>query len=153
MPMRRRRRGADIDITPLIDILFMLIIFFVLATSFIQGRMPVELPQAAGAKPTARDPLLVTLTRGGEVYWGDRPGPVPSGDIAGLARENAGKREILVAGDRGVSYGEVVGLLDELQRAGVERLSLALQGGARQGDVAPVGDTPVSIVPKGHVPR
>ena len=131
----------------------------------LQGRMPVELPQAAGAKDAdARNPLLVTLTRGGEVYWGDRPGPVPSVDIAALVRENAGKREILVAGDRGVSYGEVVGLLDELQRAGVERLGLALQGQRPQGSVrtpgllSPEGTDPVSlapadVAPEGHAPR
>ena len=133
---RRTGRGADIDITPLIDILFMLIIFFVLATSFIQGRLPVDLPQGAGDPGRAENPLLVTLTREGSVFWGNLPDPVASGDLDRLVRENGG-REILVAGDRGVAYGEVVGLLDELQRAGVKRLGLALQGGLPDSGTRP----------------
>jgi biopolymer transport protein ExbD len=131
----RRRRGADIDITPLIDILFMLIIFFVLAASFLQGRLTVELPQGESASPgRAENPVLVTLARDGSVSWGNFsvPAPVASADVLRLARESlfqaqASSRDILVAADRGVSYGDVVELLDVLRLAGIERLGLALQ--------------------------
>jgi biopolymer transport protein ExbD len=131
----RRRRGADIDVTPLIDILFMLIIFFVLAASFLQGRLTVELPRGEG-EPAGRaeNSVLVTLARDGSVSWGNFsiPAPVASADVLRLARENlfqvrASGREILVAADRGVSYGDVVELLDILRWAGIERLGLALQ--------------------------
>ena len=44
----RPRRKVDLDITPLIDVLFMLIIFFVLTTSFVQGRVEVDLPRGEG---------------------------------------------------------------------------------------------------------
>jgi biopolymer transport protein ExbD len=129
---RGKKRGADIDITPLIDILFMLIIFFVLAASFLQGRLTVELPRGEGDAGQAENPILVTLARDGSVFWGNFsiPAPVASADVLSLARENfsgVSSREILVAADRGVSYGDVIGLLDILRIAGVERLGLALQ--------------------------
>ncbi|MDR2174540.1 MAG: biopolymer transporter ExbD [Synergistaceae bacterium] len=124
----RGRRGADIDVTPLIDILFMLIIFFVLAASFLQGRLTVELPRGEGSPGKAESPVLVTLTRGGSVFWGSLPEPVASADVLRLAAENlSSDREILVAGDREVSYGAVVELLEVLRSAGAERLGLALQ--------------------------
>jgi biopolymer transport protein ExbD len=133
---------VDIDVTPLIDILFMLIIFFVLAASFLQGRLTVELPRGEGEpdKADAKSPLLVTLTRDGSVSWGNFsiPSPAASADVLRLAEESLSSgREILVAGDRGVSYGEVIGLLDVLRQAGIERLGLALQvfgdeGGGRR---------------------
>ncbi|MDR1732110.1 MAG: biopolymer transporter ExbD [Synergistaceae bacterium] len=128
---RRRGNGADIDITPLIDILFMLIIFFVLASTFIQGRLTVDLPQGTGEPVNDGNPFLVTLTREGKVFWADFPQPVTSEDLYRLVRENAGKREILVAGDRDAPYGEVAGLLDELQSAGAERVGLVLRGKSR----------------------
>jgi biopolymer transport protein ExbD len=125
----RNGRGVDIDVTPLIDILFMLIIFFVLAASFLQGRLTVELPQGEGAGK-AENPVLVTLTRDGSVFWGNSSVPAVSPDVLRLVEENlplSSGREILVAADRGVPYGDVVGLLDVLRLAGVERLGLALQ--------------------------
>jgi biopolymer transport protein ExbD len=126
------RRGADIDVTPLIDILFMLIIFFVLAASFLQGRLTVELPRGESGPGKVENPVLVTLTRDGSVYLGNMsvPAPAVSSDVLRLVRENlplSSDREILVAADRGVPYGDVVGLLDVLRLAGVERLGLALQ--------------------------
>jgi len=133
--MRRAGRGANIDVTPLIDILFMLIIFFVLATSFIQGRLTVELPQGDGDFGKADNPILVTLKRGGTLLWGDAP--VVSEDLLRLAREEneTGKREILIVGDRDASYGEVMELLDTLRCAGMERVGLALQGRGRGNDL------------------
>ncbi|GHS88687.1 biopolymer transporter ExbD/TolR [Synergistales bacterium] len=129
--MIRKKRSADIDITPLIDVLFMLIIFLVLTATFIQGRVVVELPSGDGESGKTANLLIINLSRDGSVLWGDvsLPAPVSSLDLLGLARESAAVgREILVAGDERVPYGEVAGLLDVLRGAGVERLGLALRG-------------------------
>ena len=133
----RNRRGADIDVTPFIDILFMLIIFFVLAASFLQGRLTVELPRGESGPGRAETPVLVTLTRDGSVFWGNSSVPAVSPDVLRLAEENlplSSGREILVAADRGVPYGDVVELLDVLRLAGVERLGLALQVFGESGE-------------------
>ena len=129
--MSRKKRSADIDITPLIDVLFMLIIFLVLTATFIQGRVVVDLANGDGESGKTENLLIINLSRDGSVLWGDvsLPAPVKSSDLFDLARESAeGGREILVAGDERVPYGEVAGLLDVLRSAGVERLGLALRG-------------------------
>jgi biopolymer transport protein ExbD len=130
--MRRHieRREADIDITPLIDILFMLIIFFVLAASFSRGRVPVDLPRGEGEAGEGKSPIVVTLTRDGSVFWDGRP--AVSGDFPRLAGKIAASADILLAGDRGVSYGAVAELLGVLKDAGIERVGLALEAAARE---------------------
>ena len=125
--MPRRRSGADIAITPLIDILFMLIIFFVLTTSFVEGRLRVELPRGEGDPGKPDGAVMVTLTKDGAVLWGDEP--VSSPDLVRRAREVSADRELLVAGDSGAAWGRVAELLDLLRGAGLERVGLALQGG------------------------
>lgn len=125
---RRARSGADIDITPLIDILFMLIIFFVLATSFVQGRLRVDLPQGEGDPGKPGGAVLVTLREDGELLWGDEP--IASPDLFRRLGMASPDEELLLAADRGVPYGRVAELLDGMRRAGRERVGLALQGGA-----------------------
>ncbi|GHV46772.1 biopolymer transporter ExbD/TolR [Synergistales bacterium] len=125
----RKKRGADIDIAPLIDVMFMLIIFFVLTATFLPGRVVVELPKGDGMEAKTENLLIINLSRDGSVLWGDvfLPSPINSADLFRLASA-AAEREILVAGDEQVPYGSVAELLDTLRGAGVERLGLALRG-------------------------
>lgn len=121
---RRRQRRADIDITPLIDVLFMLIIFFVLTASFIQGRIEVDLP-AGGGGPAANGAVTLSVGKGGKIYWNGLE--VERGEIARLAREAKGK-EIMVAGDRDAAYGDVAAVLEILRAEGVGSAGLLTQG-------------------------
>jgi biopolymer transport protein ExbD len=125
--MRRRRRGrtADIDITPLIDVLFMLIIFFVLTASFVQGRITVDLPQGKSA-PAEGGSVVVTVEKDGAILWG---GQGASMSELPLLAKSAGAKEILIAGDKDAPYGVVAEVLDTLRNAGVESAGLLTQGG------------------------
>lgn len=69
----RSRRKVDLDITPLIDVLFMLIIFFVLTTSFVQGKVEVDLPQGEGTPPREGRTLLVSVRADGTILWDGVP--------------------------------------------------------------------------------
>ena len=60
MRRRKTRGSAEIDITPLIDMLFMLIIFFVLTASFVQGKLDVKLPQGEGDSSDTRGAVVLT---------------------------------------------------------------------------------------------
>lgn len=125
--MRRRQRSVEVDITPLIDILFMLIIFFVLASSFVQGRLRVELPKGEG-DPGRPEALMISMKEDGGLLWGDDP--ITSADLFLRLEGISSGDELLLAADRGVPYGHVAELLDGMRRAGAERVGLALQGGA-----------------------
>lgn len=120
---RRRHRRADIDITPLIDVLFMLIIFFVLTASFTQGRIDVDLPPGGGA-PAANEAITLSVGRGGSITWNGRE--IARSEITRLAHETNGK-EIIVAGDREVVYGDVAAVLEILRQEGVGSAGLLTQ--------------------------
>lgn len=125
--MRKRgsRRAADIDITPLIDVLFMLIIFFVLMASFVQGKIDVQLPDGSGKSSDLKGAVTVTIKSDGAVAWDGRD--VADSELTGLARSVSG-RDVLVAGDKGASYGRVAKVLSILRREGVTSAGLLMQG-------------------------
>lgn len=125
--MRRRssRSAANIDITPLIDVLFMLIIFFVLMASFVQGKIDVQLPDGSGKSSDLNGAVTVTIKSDGAVAWDGRD--VADSELTGLARSVSG-RGVLVAGDKGASYGRVAKVLSILRREGVTSAGLLMQG-------------------------
>jgi biopolymer transport protein ExbD len=128
---KRRRYAADVDITSLIDMMFMLIIFFVLTTSFVQGVAQVDLPNGDAPSP-AGSPVVITVTEGSGLLWSgeaiSRDGLPPR--VAGVLSVSG---DILIAADRNVPYGEVAELLDDLRGLGVSSVGLAFEGSARRG--------------------
>ncbi|HCL80333.1 MAG TPA: biopolymer transporter ExbD [Synergistaceae bacterium] len=127
---RRRQRNLSIDFTPLIDVLFMLVIFLVLTASFGTGRIVVNLPQGDAIRQE-RAALTVTVRRDGALLWGETP--VEREELVALARDAAARKEdILVAGDREAPYGTVAEVLDLLRQSGVESAALAMQGGGER---------------------
>lgn len=122
---RRDRRRADIDITPLIDVLFMLIIFFVLTTSFVKGKLDVQLPSGEGSTKGMEEAVIVTVDKDGKIYWKDSL--VTKDELRRLAPSSAG-RGVLVAGDTNAAYGEVASVLTILRAGGVTDAGLMLSG-------------------------
>ena len=125
MRRRKARRFADIDVTPLIDVLFMLIIFFVLTTTFAQGKLDIELPDSKAAPAGADRAVTVTVERGGVIYWAGRK--VSKEELSSLAR-TAVQRDVVVAGDKSASYGDVAEVLAILRGAGIKSAGLLTQG-------------------------
>ncbi|MDR1019886.1 MAG: biopolymer transporter ExbD [Synergistaceae bacterium] len=122
----RSKRGVDIDITSLIDVLFMLIIFFVLTASFLQGSIEIDLPEGEAQRISERDPVVVTVT-GGAILWA---GEAVSRDSlpALVVKAIAESDDILIAGEKSAPYGDVADLLDEMRVLGVESVGLAFGG-------------------------
>lgn len=125
----RGRNGVDIDITPLIDVLFMLIIFFVLTASFVQGKLDVNLPQGEGESSDARGAAVLTVSKDKKLYWNGNE--ITREELISAAAAHKG-REILVAGDVDVPYGEVASVLSLLRGNGVASAGLLLSGGSAE---------------------
>lgn len=123
--VRRRKSGrcADIDITPLIDVLFMLIIFFVLTTSFIQGKLDVDLPTGETETSEIKNALTVTVEKDGTIFWEGIK--VTKEEIPKLVRESR-VREIIIAGDENAPYGRVAEVLSILRGEGVASAGLLM---------------------------
>ncbi|MCC8183174.1 ExbD/TolR family protein [Cloacibacillus porcorum] len=129
MAGRRNKRHAEIDITPLIDVLFMLIIFFVLTASFVQGKLDVQLPSGEGSSADMQGAVIVTVAADRKIFWNGRE--VTKEELKKLAAAANG-REMLVAGDEKVPYGEVAALLSLLRKEGVTSAGLMLSGEGAQ---------------------
>ena len=114
------------DITSLIDVMFMLIIFFVLTASFVQGKLDVELPSGKGVSAGAKGAVTVAVEKNGAISWAGKA--VSKEELAELAKR-IGAREVLVAGDRGAPYGMVAEVLSILRGAGVTSAGLLMQSG------------------------
>ncbi|MDR1510866.1 MAG: biopolymer transporter ExbD [Synergistaceae bacterium] len=129
--MRNKKRNADPDITPLIDMLFMLIIFFMLTAVFVQGSIEIDLPQGGPPPVSGVKPIVVTVTEDSKILWAG--GEVTRSELPGLVGAARAKSEdILIAGDRSALYGDVAELLDDLRGLGVENVGMIF--GEKDGD-------------------
>jgi biopolymer transport protein ExbD len=118
-----RKQGINVDITPLIDVLFMLIIFFVLTAVFVQGAVPVDLPQGQASRAQDRKPVVITVTKDSRILWGGEP--VAPGDLSRLAADaKAASDDLLIAGDIGALYGAVAEVLNNLRNLEIESVGL-----------------------------
>ncbi|RMG44990.1 MAG: biopolymer transporter ExbD [Acidobacteria bacterium] len=136
LPQRARR--PSIDLSPLVDVVFLLIIFFVVSTTFREGTgLPVELPSAGTAAPAPAGPVEITLGPEGEVaVSGRRFRSFREAEPAiRAAIERAEPRRVLLRGDRQAPYEVVIAVLD-LARSLEARVTLAARRPAprRGGD-------------------
>jgi biopolymer transport protein ExbD len=123
--MRRSRRNALPDLTPLVDILFLLILFFVLTTTFLRQGLSVDLPTGEG-ESRENSLVRVLLTVEGDLYWDEEP--LSEAELSGrLSREVP--ESVSLEADRRVPYGGVVRIFSLLRAAGVEHVLLVVEQG------------------------
>lgn len=123
----RRRRSALINVTSLIDVMFLLVLFFMLSSTFkTQAAINLTLPRSTTAQQVAESPAIVYLTIDGQVYLDDSPQET-DGLRAALRQLQAGTGEdrIVLTADEGAPHGKVVELIDLIRECGFTRISLA----------------------------
>lgn len=120
------RLMAEINVTPLVDVmLVLLIIFMVTAPMMVQG-LDVALPQtSAGAIPTESDNLYITIDRNQQIFIGDYKVELNSFEekLKRIVEGHSGQRVYLRA-DKNVQYGIVVEVVSHIKVAGVEKLGM-----------------------------
>ncbi|MGB4210095.1 MAG: biopolymer transporter ExbD [Thermovirgaceae bacterium] len=127
---RARRNLLEVELTPLVDVLFMLIIFFVLTAVFSEPLLPVNLPGATGERFSGKS-FTISIDRDGGLFSEGGALTKEQAIERALASFREGKR-IIVAADREVRYGFVVSFLDALRSAGVDSAGLLVDPGAEQ---------------------
>jgi biopolymer transport protein TolR len=130
----RGRRGrhapmSEINVTPMVDVMLVLLIIFMVAAPLLQVGIPVDLPEAKGQQiPTPKqEPLAVTVKLNGDVYIGETQ--VGLDDLATKLKaiaKNGYDETIFVRGDRGVSYGVVMKVMGRINDGGFKKLSFVL---------------------------
>ncbi len=134
----RQRRRPTIDLSPLVDVVFLLIIFFTVSTTFREGTgLPVRLPSSGTAVSQPTGPVEVTIGADGRIALGGTVYPSVEA-LAGPLRaalEKADPRAVLVRGDRQARYETIVQVLDLARSLDATGVTLA----TRRGGVAPAG--------------
>lgn len=121
---------AEINVTPFIDVMLVLLIIFMVAAPLMMAGVPLNLPKAAATPlPQAQGPLVVSMDRQGKVFLGQEE--VASGALGPrLAQALAGEpgRSVQVRCDKGLEYGRIMDLLSRLGQAGASRILLVSEG-------------------------
>ncbi|HEY3353083.1 MAG TPA: biopolymer transporter ExbD [Polyangia bacterium] len=135
-----RRRGliTDINVTPLVDIMLVLLIIFMLTAHLIARQaIEVKLPKAAQGGTITPTTLAVTLTRDGHIFLNGAPTTAAAlrGAI-GEAVAKDPKAQVIVAGDKDVSHGRVVWVLDLVKGLGVTSFAIQIDPAGRTPPVA-----------------
>ena len=117
---------TGINVTPLVDITLVLLIVFMVTTSYIvKAAIEVDLPKAATGHETQPTTLSVTLTRQGDLYVNERPS---SGEaLVSHVRTEVSRDpdlQVLISADTELPYGRVVWLIDLIKQHGVRRYAL-----------------------------
>ena len=128
----REKKQPDLMIIPMIDIMFFLLVFFMISTIYMveQRSLPVQLPKAAQAASENKPSFVVTMKEDGTLWLEEKQ--LSFDALAWQAQmENHRNKNfsVLLRADERVSYGKVVAVLDLLKRFGVERFALATEKG------------------------
>lgn len=116
---------AEINVTPFVDVMLVLLIVFMITAPLLATGMRVDLPQARAAPVDPKEPVIITVRKDGATYLGAEE--LPRGDLSAAVRAKTGDNPatiIHLRGDREASYGEIVTVMDELARAGFVKIAL-----------------------------
>jgi biopolymer transport protein ExbD len=117
---------AEINVTPMVDVMLVLLVIFMVTAPLLTVGVPLDLPKAqAAAVSDPKPPVILSLNRVGEVFIGDER--IDPGDLAerlsGLAAEDP-TRIVYVRGDQTISYAQLMEALGMVNRAGFVKVSL-----------------------------
>ena len=118
---------SDINVTPLVDVMLVLLIIMMLVAPMLQQGVSVKLPSASNTvdKPEVQGQTVVAVGRDKQIYLNAKPDPEHE-----LARrvteilENAKEKIVLIKGDEEVEYGAIMAAMDQLRQAGIEDIGL-----------------------------
>ncbi|MFG6178196.1 ExbD/TolR family protein [Halomonas sp. THAF12] len=135
--MRRRRLAAageessEVNLTPMLDVVFIMLIFFIVTTSFIkESGVEIERPESSAASPRPDVQVLVAITPEGAVWVDGEPvdlhriGP----HVAGMVSDDG---SVVIQADRDATTGVLIEVMDRLREADVDNVAVAAQ---RSGD-------------------
>ena len=127
--MRFKRKVSiekgHLDLAPLIDVIFLLLIFFMLTSSFVfQPGIRVNLPRAVTSETLHRELVLVVITEQNEIYIEERL----VGDeemVAYLSSAASGRRPVLIKADEAADLGRVITVWDVCRKVGISQINIA----------------------------
>ena len=133
LPSSKRGRGrapmAEINVTPLVDVMLVLLIIFMVTAPLLTTGVPVDLPESkAAALKQDIEPVTVSIARDGTISVGEEP--IADDQLAARLQTVASENppQIFLRADRSLDYGRVMRVLGELNRAGLNKVALVSVG-------------------------
>ena len=121
---------SEINVTPLVDVMLVLLIIFMIAAPMLHQGIQVALPksQAERLKMTANDPLVISVSKDGIVYLMETPvhGSLLVEKLTPLLKSRQ-DQTVFVKGDHAAAYGKVVEVLDILRRGGIKQIGIVTE--------------------------
>ncbi len=149
----RYRPLAEINVTPLVDVMLVLLIVFMVAAPLMTSGVTIDLPKASAA-PLAQDsePLTISVNQEGKIYLQETELPLDqlATKLAAIS-ENKLDRRIFVRGDKGLAYGRIMEIMATITQAGFTKVALLAEqtGGPAQ---PPAAAAPATAVPAAAAP-
>ena len=118
---------ADINVTPLVDVMLVLLIIMMLITPMLNQGVAMRLPEATNSvdKPTTQDNTVIAISKDGGVYLNAKP--VSEAELPmkiNEALENKKEKSVFIKADEEALYSAIMSTMDQLRQAGVEDIGL-----------------------------
>lgn len=125
---RRRQALSEINITPFVDVMLVLLVIFMVTAPLLQQGIDVNLPRAKGKELSPTERVIITIKKDGRIYVNKT-----LTDINKLKSKFAVKigRDVFLKADKDVPYGIVVKVMGELREIGIEKLGMVTESKAR----------------------
>ena len=126
---------SQINVTPLVDVMLVLLVIFMVTAPIIQQGVQVNLPQAqAGAIPGDEEQLVVAVARNGRIYLNDNQMTlVELGQKLRAIRQLSPDRGVYLRADQEVRYGMVMKVVAEIKQAGIQKLGMVTRPPSEEG--------------------
>jgi len=121
-----RRPMAEINVTPFVDVMLVLLIIFMVTAPFLQGGFEIDLPKVAARGLDVREGLIVTVRVDQKIAVGNSVVTFDKLEEA-LSRAGAARRPVFLKADQRVPYGMIVELISRMRRAGVASLGIVTE--------------------------
>jgi biopolymer transport protein TolR len=115
---------SEINVTPLVDVMLVLLIIFMVTAPMLQQGVDVNLPQEGGGNlDPSRERLVITLAKNERIFLNDRRIDFPELEQT-LRQASGATREVFLRADKDIPYGLVVKMMAVIKQAGIERLGI-----------------------------
>ncbi len=119
---------SEINVTPLVDVMLVLLVIFMVTAPMMTTGLDVNLPQAKGGALDESKPIIISISGHSDIYINERRTTIDNlGSAISDEQKRQGNPQVLLKADRSVPYGLVVQVMGALKAAGVEKLGMVTE--------------------------
>lgn len=119
---------TPLDVTPFADIVFLLLIFFMLSSTFVvEPGIKLKLPRSKTAEIDPNDKIIITLTSDNKIYLNEKEIQIETLEHSLRLLLSDRQRAVIVRADSSTRYGDVIEILDKVKLAGAQKLAVATE--------------------------